>query len=96
MAAALADGVELGVGVGRRIGVGRLPQFVPGKHGFGERTGSGTVESAFAKDAERRPEGERLEGHYDFGARLAADAVDEAQIVAEQLFVEHVAGRRNF
>ncbi len=92
--AAPHDLPEIAVGIDRSVGVGRTSVLLEHEARLGGRAGRGSV-GVTGQFGENTPHGARLERHDDFGARPAAHLVDLRQIGVEQLFVQHVAGRRD-
>ncbi len=92
--AAPHDLPEIAVGIDRSVGVGRTSVLLEHEARLGGRAGRGSV-GVTGQFGENTPHGACLERHDDFGARPAAHLVDLRQIGVEQLFVQHVAGRRD-
>ena len=85
--------VDIAVGIDGSVGVRRLAVLLEYKPRFGGGTRRGTVGMA-CQLGENAPHGAGLQGYDNFGARLAAHAVDHGQIAIQQRLVEDVARRR--
>ena len=93
MVAATEYLVDIAVGIDGSVGVRRLAVLLEYKPRFGGGTRRGTVGMA-CQLGENAPHGAGLQGYDNFGARLAAHAVDHGQIAIQQRLVEDVARRR--
>ena len=93
MVAATEYLVDIAVGIDGSVGVRRLAVLLEYKPRFGGGTRRGTVGMA-CQLGENAPHGAGLQGYDNFGARLAAHAVDHGQIAIQQRLVEDVAWRR--
>lgn len=90
MVAATEYLVDIAVGIDGSVGVRRLAVLLEYKPRFGGGTRRGTVGMA-CQLGENAPHGAGLQGYDNFGARLAAHAVDHGQIAIQQRLVEDVA-----
>ena len=93
MVAATEYFLDIAIGINGSISVRRLAVFLENKACLG----GGTCRSAvgmLCQQGEYTPHGAGLQGHDNFGARLAAHAVDHGQIAIQQRLVEDVARRR--
>ena len=92
VAAAVHQLRELGLGIGRRIGMRLATELFEGQTGFVKRTGR-CVTDVLAEDGERLPHGEGFEGENDLDTGTFGYMLDQTQILAKQGFLHDVARR---
>ena len=91
VAAAAEQLGEVGLGVGRRIGVGGGAHLVEDEARLPNGAGRG-ARDVFADDGEDVPQGGGFQGKDDLHAGALFDLTDEREVAAEQGFLDDVAG----
>ena len=91
VAAAAEQLGEVGLGVGRRIGVGGGAHLVEDEAGLPDGAGRGAWD-VFADDGEDVPQGGGFQGEDDLYAGALLDLTDKREVAAEQGFFNDVAG----
>jgi hypothetical protein len=69
--------------------MGRAPELLEDQPGLGGRRSGGAV-GMLCQLGEDAPHGARLEGYDDLGARFAANAIDDGEVVVQQLLIENI------
>ena len=79
---------EFARGVGRRIHVDIMIELIVAKAGLVQRTGLSSVQIVL-RDTKKRPGGPGLERLEHLAARLVFDVLQDAQIMAQTIFLDH-------
>ena len=80
---------DLVVGIGWRVSVGRASKLMIRHERFRQRAGGRAV-YILAKDGERLPQGERLEGKNYLHASTVSHALYKGEVAAQTLFFKHI------